>query len=96
MVRVIIKEDGNSYSMGVDKETLELVPVNKATLFFSKVEAEIFILQNEKKVNTYRQKIAEIESENSRKIVKPFILENIKGSLIGALFNGAKISYLCG
>lgn len=96
MVRVIIEEEGDLYPMGVDEETLELVPINKATLFFSKGEAERFVLQNEKKANNYRQKIAEIESENSRKMVKSFILEQIKGSLIGALFNGSKISYLCG
>ena len=96
MVRIIIEEEGNLYPMGVDEESLNLVPVNKATLFFSKGEAERFVLQNERKANNYRNKIAEIESEDSRKMVKSFILEQIKGSLIGALFNGAKISYLCG
>ena len=96
MVRIIIEEEGSLYPMGVDEETLNLVPVNKATLFFSKGEAERFVLQNERKANNYRNKIAEIESENSRKMVKSFILEQIKGNLIGALFNGAKISYICG
>lgn len=82
--------------MGVDEETLKLVPANKATLFFSKGEAERFVLQNEKKVNIYRKKIAEIDSDESRKIVKSFILENTKGSLIEALFNNRKITYICG
>ena len=94
MVRIIIEEEG--YSMGVDEDTLKLVPVNKATLFFSKGEAERFVLQNEKKVNIYRKKIAEIDSDESRKIVKSFILENTKGSLIEALFNNRKITYICG
>ena len=94
MVRIIIEEEG--YSMGVDEETLKLVPANKATLFFSKGEAERFVLQNEKKVNIYRKKIAEIDSDESRKIVKSFILENTKGSLIEALFNNRKITYICG
>lgn len=96
MVRVIVENESDLYPMGVDEETLELVPIDKATLFFSRGEAERFVLSSRRKANDYQSHLSKIENDNSKKIVEAFIKDSTKGSFIGALLNGSKISYICG